>query len=221
MLYRSMIRSLLYLTAHRSNILFNVGACARNQENPKELDLILVKRIIRYINGTLGYILWYPYDSSFMIVRYSNADQAENVEDRKNTFVACIFISDCLVAQLSKKQNSIALSIVEAEYIVVGSYCMQLPWIKQMLTNYGIEQRTLSIHCDNSNAINISKYLVLHSRTKHIEISHHFIRDLIEKMVVSLEFIPIEHQFANIFTKPLNSLGFEYLRKSLCICLID
>ena len=98
---------------------------------------------------------------------------------------------------------------------------MQLPWIKQMLTNYGIEQRTLSIHCDNSNAINISKYLVLHSRTKHIEISHHFIRDLIEKMVVFLEFIPIEHQFANIFTKPLNSLRFEYLRKSLCICLID
>ena len=74
MLYRSIIRSLLYLIAHRSNILFNVGACARNQENPKELDLILVKRIIRYINGTLGYILWYPYDSSFMIVRYSNAD---------------------------------------------------------------------------------------------------------------------------------------------------
>ena len=180
-----------------------------------------VKRIICYINGTLAYGLWYPYDFSLVIIGYFNVDRVGHVEDRKNTFVACIFISDCLVAQLSKKQNSIALSIVEAEYIVVGSYCMQLPWIKQMLTNYGIEQRTLSIHCDNSSVINISKNLVLYSRTKHIEIRHHFIKGIIEEKVVSLEFVPIEHQLEDILTKPLDFLRFKYLRKSLGICITN
>ena len=90
-----------------------------------------------------------------------------------------------------------------------------------MLKDYGIEQETMNIHCDNSNAINILKNLVLHSHTKHIEIPHHFIRDLVEKQVVSLEFVPTEHQFADILTKPLDSLRFEYLRKFLGIFLID
>ena len=79
----------------------------------------------------------------------------------------------------------------------------------------------MNIHYDNSSVINISKNLVLYSRTKHIEILHHFIRDLVEEKVVSLDFIPIEHQLANIPTKPLDSLRFKFLRKSLGICLID
>ena len=79
----------------------------------------------------------------------------------------------------------------------------------------------MNIHYDNSNAINISKNLVLLARAKHIEIRHHFIGDLVENKVVSLEFVPTEHQLTNIFTKPLDSLRFEFLRKSLGMCLID
>ena len=79
----------------------------------------------------------------------------------------------------------------------------------------------MNIHYDNSTAINISKNHVLHSHTKHIKICHHFIRDLVEEKVVSLEFVPTEHQLTNIFTKPLDSLRFEFLTKSLGICLID
>ena len=91
----------------------------------------------------------------------------------------------------------------------------------QMLKDYEIEQRTMNIHYDNSSVINISKNHVLHSRTKHIEIYNHFIRDLVEGKVLSLEFVPTEHQLVDIFTKPLDSLRFKYLRKSLGICLID
>ena len=79
----------------------------------------------------------------------------------------------------------------------------------------------MNIHCDNCSAINISKNHVFHCRTKHIEISRHFIRDLVEKKVVSLDFVPTEHQLADILTKPLDSLWFESLRKSLSICLIN
>ena len=98
---------------------------------------------------------------------------------------------------------------------------MQLLWMKQMLKDYGIEQGTMCIHYDNSSAINISKNPILHSYTKHIEICNHFIRDFVEEKVVSLEFVPTEHQLKNILTKPLDFLRFEYLRKSLCICLIN
>ena len=132
------------------------------------------------------------YSYSLMIVGYSDIDQARHVEDRKNTSSVFYFyfISVCLVAWLSMKQNSISLSTVETEYIVVENCCMQLLWMKQMLKDYGIEQGTMSIHCDNSSVINISKNPIFHSHTKHIEIHHHFIRDLVEEKVVSLEFIP-------------------------------
>ena len=91
--------------------------------------------------------------------------------------------------------------------------------MKQMLEDYGIEQGSMNIHCDDSSARNVLKNLVLHSCTKDIEICHHFIRDFVKEKVVSLEFIPIEHQLVDILTKPLDSLRFEHLRKSLGICL--
>ena len=90
-----------------------------------------------------------------------------------------------------------------------------------MLKDYGIEQGTMKIYCDNSSAINISRNPVLHSYTKHIEICHHFIRDFVEENVVSLEYVPIKLQQVDILIKPLDSLRFKYIRKSLGICLID
>ena len=138
-LYESMIGSLLYLTASPFDISFSVGAWARYQANPKESRLVYVKRIIHYINGTLDYGLWYPYDSFLVIVGYSDADRVGNVEDRKNTFGACFLVSDCLMAWLSKKQNFVSLSTTEDEYIVVGSCSTQLLWMKKMLKDYEIK----------------------------------------------------------------------------------
>lgn len=95
---QKLYKSLLYLTVSHLDISFSVVACARYRENPKESHLTCVKRIIHYISGTLDCGLWYPYDSSCIIVGYSNANWAKNVEDRKNTFGAYIFVEDCLVA---------------------------------------------------------------------------------------------------------------------------
>ena len=88
------------------------------------------------------------------------------------------------------KQNSISLFTIEAKYIVVENCCTQLLWMKQMLKDYGIKQGAMCIHCDNSSVMNISKNPIFHSCTKHIEIYHHFIKDLVEEKVVSLEFVP-------------------------------
>ncbi|PRQ39089.1 putative RNA-directed DNA polymerase [Rosa chinensis] len=85
-----------------------------------------------------------------------------------------------MVAWHSKKQNCISLSTAEAEYVAAGSCCTQMIWMKQMLRDYGIPQGKLTIFCDNSSAINISKNPVQHSQTKHIDMRYHFIRDLVE-----------------------------------------
>ena len=93
---------------------------------------------------------------------------------------------------MSKKQNSVSLSTAEAEYIATGSCCSQLFWMKKLLTDYGISQDTIVVYYDNSSAIVISKNPVQHSKTKNIEIRYHFIRDLVERKIVCLEYIPTE-----------------------------
>ena len=105
-----------------------------------------------------------------------------------------------------------SLSTAEAEYIAAGSCCSQLLWIKKVLTDYGISQDTMVVYCDNSNAIDISKNSVQHSKTKHLEIRYHFIRNLVERKIVCIEYIPTERQNADIFTKPFDRSKFETLR---------
>ena len=105
-----------------------------------------------------------------------------------------------------------SLSTAEAECIAAGSCCSQLLWIKKVLTDYGISQDTMVVYCDNSNAIDISKNSVQHSKTKHLEIRYHFIRNLVERKIVCIEYIPTERQNADIFTKPFDRSKFETLR---------
>ncbi|XP_062029072.1 uncharacterized protein LOC133745095 [Rosa rugosa] len=142
-LYRSMIGSLLYLTASRPDISYNVGVCARFQANPKESHLEAVKRIIRYISGTVNCGIFYTFDTNVEIAGYSDADWGGNLKDRKSTSGGCFFIGNNLVAWHSKKQNCISLSTAEAEYVAVESCCTQMLWMKQMLHDYGIAQVSL------------------------------------------------------------------------------
>ena len=134
-LYRGMIGSLLYLTASRPDISFSVGMCTRYQSNPKESHLSSVKRIIRYMNGTSNYRIWYSFDTNPNLVGFSDADWARNCDDRKSTSGGCFFLGNNLVSWFCKKQNSISLSMAEAEYIAAGSGYTQLLWMKQMLVN--------------------------------------------------------------------------------------
>ena len=126
-----------------------------------------------------------------------------------------------LVSWMSKKQNSILLSTAETEYIVVGSCCTQLLWMQKLLLDYGIRQEHLTIYCDNNSAINISKNPVQLSRRKHIEIRHHFIRELVEDGTLTLEFIHTDDQKADLFTKPLDSKHFEFLRQNISVISME
>ena len=169
-LYKSMIGNLLYFTASRPNISYSVGVCARYQANPKELHIIVVKRIIKYVKTISNFGVWYDKDTNDVLARDSNADWAGNADDQKSTSGRCFYLGNNLVSWMSKTQNSISLSIVKVEYIVADSCCTQLLWMQKLLLDYGICHKHLTIYYDNTGAINISKNHVQHSWTKHIEI---------------------------------------------------
>ena len=220
-LYRSMIGSLLYLTASRPDISFAVGVCARYQAEPKMSHLNQVKGILKYVSGTSDYGILYSHGEDTRLLGYCDADWAGSADDRKSTSGGCFFLGSNLISWFSKKQNCVSLSTAEAEYIAAGSSCSQLLWMKQMLGEYNVQQDVLTLYCDNISAINISKNPIQHSRTKHIDIRHHFIRDLVEDNIVTLEHVATENQLADIFTKALDANRFEVLRGKLGICLFE
>ena len=192
-LYKSMIGSLLYLTASRLDIMFIVCLCARYQSCPKESHLLTVKRIFRYLKDTPCLGIWYPKDSSFILYAYLNANFGGCKLDRKNTSSTCQFLGNMLVSWFSKKQHSVTLSITEAEYITTSSCCAQVLWMKQQLEDFGITMNYIPIKCDNTSAICLTKNPIQHSRTKHIEIRHHFIRDHVQNSDIVLESVDTLH----------------------------
>ncbi|GJX74614.1 putative ribonuclease H-like domain-containing protein [Tanacetum coccineum] len=140
--YRSMIGSLVYLTSLRPDIMFAVCACARYQVNQKILHLHAVKRIFRYLKGQLKLGLWYPKDSPFDLVAYTDSDYAGASLDRKSTIGGCQFLGSRLISWQCKKQTVVANSITEAEYVIASSCYRQLLWIQNQLFDYseGFEQ---------------------------------------------------------------------------------
>ena len=214
-LYRGMIGSLLYLTASRPDIMFATCLCARFQADPKESHLIAVKRIFRYLKGTPNLGIWYPKDTGFDLIGYTDSDYAGCKIDRKSTSGSCQFLGRRLVSWFSKKQHSVSTLTAEAEYIAAGSCCAQLPWMRNQLKDYGIDLDHIPIFCDNTSAIAISNNPVQHSRTKHIDIRYHFIREHIMNGTVELQYVPTADQIADIFTKPLDEATFNKLVSEL------
>ncbi|GJW51867.1 hypothetical protein Tco_0093218 [Tanacetum coccineum] len=213
--YRGMIGSLLYLTASRPDIMFSVCLCARFQEAPKTSHLEAVKIIFRYIKGTSHLGLWYPKGTGVETIVYADSNHAGDYVDRKSTSGVCTFMGCCLTSWFSKKQTALAISTTKAEYVSAGKACQQALWIKQALVDYDINLDDIPILCDNKGAIDLSKNPVLHSRTKHIEIRHHFLRDNFQKGNISIEKVSSEDNIADILTKPLTREPFNLLRLGL------
>eukprot|EP00253_Pinus_taeda_P018926 PITA_18926 len=214
--YRSMIGSLLYLTGNSLDIIHVVGIVGRFQPNLKETHLQAVKRILKYLQGTQNFGLWYPRDTDLTLHAYTDADWERRVGDKKSTSGGAFYIGFRLMSWFSKKQSSITLSIAEAKYVVVASCCTQLLWMMQTLQDIQITcTPPISILCDNKSAISISKNTVIHSKTKHIPIKYHFLCEQVLEQKVKLECVLSKEQVADIFTKPLPRETFEYLKQKL------
>ncbi|GKE51675.1 putative ribonuclease H-like domain-containing protein [Tanacetum coccineum] len=214
-LYRSMIGSLMYLTASRPDIMFVVCACARFQVTPKVSHLHAVKRIFRYLKGQPKLGLWYPKDSPFDLEAYTDSDYAGASLDRKSTTGGCQFLRRRLISWQCKKQTIVANSTTEAEYVAASSCCGQVLWIQNQMLDYGYNFMNTKIHIDNESTICIVKNPVFHSKTKHIEIRHHFIRDSNEKKLIQMIKIHTDHNVADLLTKAFDVRRFQYLIASI------
>ncbi|GJR41857.1 hypothetical protein Tco_1309960 [Tanacetum coccineum] len=178
-LYRSMIGSLMYLTTSRPDIMFSVRACARFQVTPKVSHLHAMKRIFRYLKGQPKLGLWYPKDSPFDLEAYTNSDYAGASLDRKST--------------------------IGAEYVAAASCCRQVLWIQNQMLDYGYNFMNTKIYINNESTICIVKNPVFHSKTKHIKIRHHFIRDSNKKKLIQMSKIHTDHNVADLLTKAFDT----------------
>ena len=211
--------SLLYLCASRPDIMLSVCMCARFQANLKECHLMAVKRIFQYLVHTPNLGLWYPKGSTFELLACSDSDYAGCKVNRKSTTGTCQFIGRSLVSQSSKKQNSVALSTIEAEYVAVGACCAQLLWIKQTLKDFGYELTKIPLLHDNESAIKLANDKQPHKplSNKAHRHRHHFLRDNEAKADIVIHHVSTEKQLADIFTKPLDESRFCALRSELNI----
>jgi hypothetical protein len=157
-MYRSMIDNLLYVTASRLDIMQVVGLVAWFQDAPKHIHVQVVKRIFRYLKGTLEFVLWYSRGEYFTRTTYMGTDWVGSVDDRKSTSGGTLFLGNSLVSWLNKKQPAISLSTTEVVYIAITSCCTQVLWMKQTLRDIKVEyDHPISILFENTIAINISK----------------------------------------------------------------
>nr|GEW22726.1 hypothetical protein [Tanacetum cinerariifolium]GEZ99135.1 hypothetical protein [Tanacetum cinerariifolium] len=151
-----MIGSLMYVTSSRPDIMFATCMCARHHANPNEHHVLAVKRIFCYLKGTISLGLWYPKDSGFDLISYSDADHAGCHLDRKSTYGSVQFLGDKLVCWSSKKQNYVFISTEEYEYVAVSGCCAQVLWMRTQLTDYGFFYDKVPIYYNSKSAIAIS-----------------------------------------------------------------
>nr|GFA95292.1 retrotransposon protein, putative, unclassified [Tanacetum cinerariifolium] len=213
--YHGMIGTLLYLTASRLDLQFAICMCARYQAWPTEKHVHVVKRIFRYLRGTIHQGLWYLKDSSVALTAFADADHAVCQDTRRSTSGSVQFLRDRLISWSSKRQKSAAISSTEAEYIALSGCCAQILWMRSQLSDYGLVFNKIPMYCDNKSAIALCCNNVQHSRSKHINIRYHFIKEQVENGVNELYFVNTEYQLADLFTKALGRDRIEFLTNKL------
>ncbi|GJX03083.1 retrovirus-related pol polyprotein from transposon TNT 1-94 [Tanacetum coccineum] len=187
--YRGMIGTLLYLTSSRPDVQFAICMCARYQARPTEKHLHAVKKIFRYLRGTVNRGLWYPKDFLITLTAFADADHAGCQDARRSTS--------------------------GTEYIAMSICCAQILWMRSQLTDYGLGFNKILMYCDNKSAIALCCNNVQHSRSKHIDIRFHFIKEHVENGVIELYFVNTEYQLADIFTKSLARERIKFLINKL------
>ena len=214
--YKQLIGSLIYITTTRPDIMYAVSFLSRFMAAPKEGHLLAAKRILRYLKGTMNFGIFYKRSSDNTLKGYTDSDFAGDLDGGKSTSGYVFMMGDGAVAWSSKKQPIVTLSTTEAEYVAATACACQSIWMREVLNS--IEEdlcKCVTVFCDNSSSIKLSKNPVFHGRTKHINVKFHFIRDLIKKGDVELMYCRTKEQLADIMTKPLKLEDFVKLRMLL------
>ncbi|KAK9074412.1 hypothetical protein SSX86_007010 [Deinandra increscens subsp. villosa] len=216
--FRSLAGALQYLTFTRPDISYAVQQVCMHMHDPRIEHLNALKRILRYIKGTIAMGLHIRPSPVTSLVSYTDADWAGCPDTRRSTSGYCVFLGDNLISWSSKRQSTISRSSAEAEYRGVAHVVAEICWIRNLLLElHRPLSRTSLVYCDNVSAIYLSGNPVQHQRTKHIEIDIHFVREKVQLGQVRVLHVPSRYQVADIFTKGLPRILFDEFRSSLSI----
>ena len=216
-LYRKIIGGLLYLAiATRPDLAFYVSLLARFCKEPKIKHLQAAKRILQYVKKTEDYGL--RYMEAEPMCAYVDASWAGDRSDRHSTTGYVILFGGAPIAWRSVKQKSVALSTVEAEYVALATVLRQLIWLMRLMKTIGILHEEVKVYEDNRGCIKLSKNPVLKERTKHIDISFHFVREMVEDKKVIVEYCPTNEMLADVFTKSSSGIRLRKTCAKLKLC---
>ncbi|KAM1246265.1 hypothetical protein ACFX2J_042353 [Malus domestica] len=207
--YRSIVGALQYVTFTRPDIAFSVNQCCQFMHSPMTSHVVAVKRILRYLSGTLDYGLSFK-PGKLHLQAYSDADWAGDPNDRRSTSGHIVYFGSSPISWASKKQHTVSRSSTEAEYRALAIATAELAWIRQLLCDLHVSVFTAPvIYCDNISAIALSSNPVFHSRVKHIEIDYHFVRERVIRGDLNVCHVSSKEQFADILTKGLAAPLFQ------------
>ena len=216
-LYQSAIGSLNYAAvATRPDLSTAVGKLSQHMTNPSSDHWAGVKRVLRYVKGTLDYGLEFTYSDSFFLRGFSDADWAGCTDSRKSTSGSIFQLGNSTVSWSSKKQSVVALSSTEAEYVALCSASQEVVWLRNLLKEIGFPQlNSTLVYEDNQGAMCLAKDPKDHSRTKHIDIKYHYTRELVAKKILQLEYVPTGEMIADTLTKSLPKPKFQKFRSAM------
>jgi hypothetical protein len=216
--YRSIVGSLRYLVNLRPDLAYSVGYVSRFMEGPTTEHLAVVKRVLRYIAGTLGHGCHYQRrkKEQAVLVGYSDSDLAGDIDTRRSTTGVLFFLDNNVITWQSQKQKVVALSSCEAEYMAATTAACQGIWLARLIAELrGDEVGATKLNIDNQSAIALSKNPVFHDRSKHIDVRYHFIRECVDDNRVKIDSVGTAEQLADILTKALARERFCELRSRI------
>ena len=212
--YQRMVGKLIYLSHRRPDIAYAVGVVSKFMHQPKIHYMTVIMRILRYLKGTSSRGILFGKSDQLDLLAYTDVDWVSDRDDRKSVSGYFTLVGGNLVTWRSKKQQVVALSSAEAEFHAIAKGITEVIWLKKLLSELGFPQKkACKLFCDNKAAISISGNPVQHDHTKHVEINRHFIKEKLEKKIISLTFVRSKDQLTDILTKAVTSEVFE---RTLC-----
>ena len=214
-LYQQAVGCLIYAaTTTRPDIASAIGILAQYMSAPSMDHWSGIKRILRYVKGTLKYgLLFTTDDTRNHLLGYSDSDWAGDTDTRRSTSGYSFFIGRSLVSWSSRKQATVAKSSTEAEYIALSFATQEAIWLRRLLTSISCSaDSTTTIYEDNQGAIELSRNPKHHNRTKHIDTSFHFTRERVMSKEVSIQYCPTSEMVADAMMKALPRIPFQKLR---------
>lgn len=218
-IYRSLIGCLMYLSATRPDIMHAVSLLSRFMHCASEVHFKAAKRVVRYIKGTLSYGIQFSCIENFDLQGYADSDWVGSCDDMKSTSRYCFSFGSGIFSWCLKKQEVIAQSTAEVEYVAATAAANQVLWLRKILADLDMEQKKATrVNVDNQAAIAISNNPIFHGKTKHFKLKYYFLREVQKNKKIQLIYCRTKDQLADILTKPLSKTRFEILRNKIGVC---